>query len=82
MGGKTSTASKNKHLRNTYDRPHSYVMPKGRRAVIEACAAAEGLSIAKWMNEAIVEKVERYNASHPDEIIDINGVCDVDKEED
>lgn len=79
MGGKTSSASKNKHIKNTYDRPHSYVMPKGRRNAIEQCAAAEGLSIGKWMNEAVCEKIERFNNSHPDNKINL---CDtVDENE-
>ena len=69
MGGRTSTASKNKHLANAYDRPHSFVMPKGSRAAIEACAAADGISISKWMNGAIQEKIERYNMAHPEEPI-------------
>lgn len=56
MGGKTSSASKNKYIQKAYDRIN-FVMPKGRKAEIQECAQREGISASEWINAAIVEKM-------------------------
>ena len=52
MGGKASAASKNKWNAKAYDRIN-LVIPKGRRATLEACAAARGESVNGMINDVL-----------------------------
>lgn len=58
MGGKTSSAVKNKYIAKAYDRIN-FVMKKGRKEEIKEKAASEGISTNKWINDAIQEKIDR-----------------------
>lgn len=82
MGGKTSAASKNKYIKNAYDRIN-FVMPKGRKAEINAEAERCGMSAAAWINEAIVEKMGRFSLEAEQgtvkpEGIDLNDIKDLE----
>ena len=68
--GKTSTASKRAYNEKAYDRL-AITVPKGRKAAIEAAAAALGESINQYTQKALLarmgltewpEKVEEGNA--------------------
>lgn len=58
MGGKTSSAVKNKYIAKAYDRIN-FVMEKGKKEEIKEKAAGEGISASKWINDAIAEKIDR-----------------------
>lgn len=58
MGGKTSSAVKNKYIAKAYDRIN-FVMEKGKKEEIKEKAAGEGISTNKWINDAIQEKIDR-----------------------
>lgn len=58
MGGKTSSAVKNKYIAKAYDRIN-FVMEKGKKEEIKEKAAGEGISASKWINDAIQEKIDR-----------------------
>jgi len=62
MGGKTSTASHNKYIAKAYDRIN-LTIPKGRKGIIKAHAAARGESVNSFINRAIQEAMERDNAA-------------------
>lgn len=54
MGGKASTASKNKWNAKAYDRIN-LTIPKGRKATVEALAAARGESVNGMINALLRE---------------------------
>jgi len=56
--GSAATRAKNKYNAANYDRLYPYV-PKGRKAVYEAAAAAAGVSLNDYIIRALDEKVER-----------------------
>lgn len=62
MGGKTSSASKNKWMAKAYDRVN-LTMPKGKKEVIQAHAEATGSSVNAFINRAIDETMERDKAA-------------------
>ena len=57
MGGKASTASKNKWNAKTYDRINLTVK-KGQKEVIQAHAEARGESVNGFINRAIAQTLE------------------------
>ncbi len=59
---KAQQASVNKYVKSNYDRIN-VTMPKGRREVIQAHAAAQGESVNAFINRAIMEAMERDSAS-------------------
>lgn len=58
MGGRTSAASHNKYIAKAYDRV-ALVIPKGRKAEIQALAAQNGESLNGFINKAIEEREAR-----------------------
>ena len=58
MGGKTSAKAKNTWIAKAYDRINLTVA-KGRKAVIQAHAQAQGESVNGFINRAIAETMER-----------------------
>ncbi len=58
MGGRTSSASKNKWMAKAYDRVN-LTMPKGKKDTVQAHAAARGESVNGFINRAISETMER-----------------------
>lgn len=62
---KTSSAVKQKYNEKAYDRL-AITIPKGRKEVVEACAAAEGLTVNGLVNVLLREKcgltVEEWKA--------------------
>lgn len=58
MGGKTSTASKNKYNAKAYDRINLTV-PKGKKEIIQAHAETTGESVNGFINRAVDEAIER-----------------------
>ena len=58
MGGKTSAKAKNTWIAKAYDRINLTVA-KGRKAVIQAHAQAQGESVNGFVNRAIDETMER-----------------------
>lgn len=58
MGGKASTASKNKWNAKTYDRINLTVK-KGQKEVIQAHAEARGESVNGFINRAITQTMEQ-----------------------
>lgn len=58
MGGKTSAKAKNTWIAKAYDRINLTVT-KGRKAVIQAHAQAQGESVNGFVNRAIDETMER-----------------------
>ena len=52
MGGKTSTASRNKYNAKAYDRLN-LVVPKGQREQIQAYAKKHGMSLNGYINNLI-----------------------------
>ena len=57
MGGKASTASKNKWNAKTYDRINLTV-PKGKKAKIQAFAADRGESVNGFINRVIDQEMQ------------------------
>lgn len=57
MGGKTSTASKNKWNKENYDRV-ALIIPKGQKGVWQAAAEAEGVSLNQFIKEAVETKIK------------------------
>ena len=57
MGGKTSAKAKNTWIAKAYDRINLTVA-KGRKAVIQAHAQAQGESVNGFVNRAIDETME------------------------
>ena len=64
MGGKTSAASKNKWIANTYDRINLTV-PKGEKEVIQAAAQAANESVNAYIYASIVQRMEREQGTAP-----------------
>lgn len=64
MGGKTSNESKAKYNAKAYDRINIAV-PKGQKEVIQAHAAAVGMSVNAYINQAIQAYMGRGNAPEP-----------------
>lgn len=64
MGGKTSAASKNKWIANTYDRINLTV-PKGEKQVIQAAAQAANESVNAYIYAAVVQRMEREQGTTP-----------------
>ncbi len=58
MGGKASTASKNKWNAKTYDRINLTVK-KGQKEVIQAHAEARGESVNGFINRSIAQTMEQ-----------------------
>lgn len=58
MSGKTSNESKAKYNAKAYDRIN-YVIKKGRKEEIQAAANAAGVSLNKYIDTAVCEKMER-----------------------
>ena len=58
MGGRASAASMNAWNAKAYDRINLTV-PKGRKAEIQAAAAAAGESVNAYITEAITRRMER-----------------------
>ena len=58
MGGKTSSASKNKYMAKAYDRINLTVY-KGEKETIQAHAQKRGESVNGFINRAIREAIER-----------------------
>lgn len=58
VGGKTSTASKNKYNAKAYDRINLTV-PKGKKEIIQAHAETTGESVNGFINRAVDEAIER-----------------------
>lgn len=58
MGGKASTASKNKWNAKAYDRINLTV-PKGKKEIVQAHAEAIGTSVNGFINRAISGTMER-----------------------
>ena len=58
MGGKTSAKAKNTWIAKAYDRINLTVT-KGRKAVIQAHAQAQGESVNGFVNRSIDETMER-----------------------
>ena len=58
MGGRASAASKNAWNAKAYVRINLTV-PKGRKAEIQAAAAAAGESVNAYITEAITRRMER-----------------------
>lgn len=52
MSGKTSAAVKNRYNCKAYDRI-AVVVPKGRKAIIQAAAEKSGLSLSAYIVKAI-----------------------------
>jgi predicted HicB family RNase H-like nuclease len=57
MGGKTSSTSINKYMAKAYDRV-ALIVPKGQKAVWQAAAEAEGVSLNKFIQEAVEAKIK------------------------
>ncbi|MGM9521276.1 MAG: ABC transporter ATP-binding protein [Oscillospiraceae bacterium] len=55
---KANQRAVNKYVKNNYDRIN-VTMPKGKKDIIQAHAAAQGESVNGFINEAIDEKMER-----------------------
>lgn len=60
MGGKTSSASRNKYNAKAYDRINLTV-PKGEKDKIRAHAESRGESVNAFIARAISEAIERDN---------------------
>ena len=60
MGGKTSSASRNKYIAKAYDRIN-LTMPKGDKDKIRAHAESRGESVNAFIARAIAETIERDN---------------------
>lgn len=55
---KANQRAVNKYVKNNYDRIN-VTMPKGRKDIIQAHAAAQGESVNGFINRAISETMER-----------------------
>lgn len=64
--GKTSNESKAKYNAKTYDRIGVSV-PKGRKAVIQAIADEQGLSINAYINSLIRAAISKEESLNPNE---------------
>lgn len=58
MGGKASAASKNKYNAKAYDRIN-FVVPKGKKDIIKAAAAAAGQSTNAYIVQAVRDRIAR-----------------------
>ena len=58
MGGRTSSAAKNRYNAKAYDRITIFA-PKGDKDVIKAFAESKGLSTNRFILDAIAEKMKR-----------------------
>ena len=67
MGGKTSTASKNKYNAKAYDRLN-VVVKKGMEPLIEQLAKQKGMSVNSLISYALekVAEEERFDLTLPD----------------
>lgn len=65
MSGKTSNESKAKYNAKAYDRIN-YVIKKGRKEEIQAAANAAGVSLNKYIDTAVCEKMERDGTATED----------------
>ena len=63
---KANQRAVNKYVKNNYDRIN-VTMPKGRKDVIQAYAAAHGESVNGFINRAIIETMERDVSGSPSE---------------
>lgn len=61
MGGKTSSASRNKYIAKAYDRIN-LTMPKGDKDKIRAHAESRGESVNAFIARAIAETIGRDNS--------------------
>ena len=57
---KANQRAVNKYVKNNYDRIN-VTMPKGKKEIIQDCAAAVGQSVNAYINTAIDEKMARDN---------------------
>ena len=53
---KTSSAVKNRYAAKAYDRI-AFIIPKGRKAIIQAAAVKEGESINGYVNKAVLSRM-------------------------
>lgn len=60
---KANQRAVNKYVKNNYDRIN-VTMPKGRKDIIQAHAAARGESVNGFINRAISETMERDNSQN------------------
>ena len=58
MSGKTSAAVKNRYNSRAYDRI-AVVVPKGRKAIIQAAAERAGLSLSAYIVKAIDRQMSK-----------------------
>jgi len=58
MGGKTSSASKNKYNAKAYDRIN-FVVPKGQKSIIQAAAQKSGESVNSYISRAVRLQLEK-----------------------
>ena len=65
LSGKTSNESKAKYNAKAYDRIN-YVVKKGRKEEIQAAANAAGVSLNKYIDTAVGEKMERDSQTATD----------------
>ena len=65
MSGKNKPASINRYMQKTYDRLNVLV-PKGKREIIKAAAAAAGESMNQYINTAIDRRLERETPAGAD----------------
>lgn len=66
MGGKTRASSINRYMAKAYDRIN-LIVPKGRKEIIKAHAAARGESINAFAIRAMNAQMERDAAEADDE---------------
>lgn len=62
LSGKTSNESKAKYNAKAYDRIN-YVVKKGRKEEIQAAASAAGVSLNKYIDTAVSEKMAQDAAT-------------------
>lgn len=62
MGGKTSAESINKYMSKAYDRIN-LVVPKGRKAELQAAAQEQGESLNGFINKAIQHRIDGKEAA-------------------
>lgn len=56
--GTSATRAKNKYQAKKYDR-HNLLIPKGRKEIYQAAAAATGESLTAYIIKAIEQRMER-----------------------
>ena len=61
---KANQRAVHKYVKNNYDRMELTV-PKGKKDIIKATAEALGESVNTYINRAVDERMERYNAAAP-----------------